>query len=76
MSDQQGPNNRGDKEQPAKKQKIKQSNMGDFLDPSKCFRMNKKTGRIETFKVTNLCVWQCFLVFSPSKCNRDSASYG
>jgi hypothetical protein len=28
------------KEQPAKNQKVKQSNMSDFLDPSKCFRNN------------------------------------
>jgi hypothetical protein len=42
MSDKE-PSNMSDKEQPAKKQKVKQqSDMGDFLDPSKCFRKNKR----------------------------------
>jgi hypothetical protein len=53
MSDKEA-TNMSDKDRPAKKLKVnlKQSCMGDFLDSSKCFRTNKKTGRIETFKVT------------------------
>ena len=51
MSDKEATNMSG-KERPAKKPKVKQSCIGDFLDSSKCFRTNKKTGCIETFKVT------------------------
>jgi aspartate carbamoyltransferase regulatory subunit len=53
MSDKEA-TNVSDKDRLAKKLKVnlKQSSIGNFLDSSKCFRTNKKTGRIETFKVT------------------------
>lgn len=62
-----------DKEQPAKKQKVKQqSDMGDFLDPSKCFRKNKRTGRIETFKVA---AGSGGLVGDKHKCNHCEKTF-
>jgi hypothetical protein len=51
MSDKE-PSDISDNKQPAKNQKVNQSHLDDFLDPSKCFGKNKRTGGIETFKAT------------------------